>query len=572
MSSVSSSSFSLKGSVKYDDKEAFSAGFSTLKRKIITAVIAEYPEVGNLLRDGQIFDLPTYPVRLDVPQDDDMNVFQTLKYKQLIESTFREEMDIYSNYAQVTQLLNGFLDKPFAERLHSLSATALNAFTVGNPMLYWVEICKLAEGDLSTSIFTKYTTLLRSVSDIFTSTSGSNTIEEGEHITTTMRKFCKLGRKLLKDDALMDKFGAYAYLSNLGSEYSKAKETLSIHALTDSGIASSFPKDISEMRNLAEGMRVSQAELKANLAKTGSLPSKLAPCTKCHPLSRARTNHPTSEHRGRVWDPQNSDFKEEVIDERSQDTRDKKRNKSSKERKAWKDKLQQKQGSVGAKGEQFHGLHTTIRTGSLNPGDLSMPQISGSVKQRTTVGQMKPLSLDTGTQALVEANRAWLADTKYQTVSLSTVAGPVDLNVVGEHKILGGKAAYCESAAVGLANFSHLEVNYDIKGITTSCKEMDRKTGRPIKKVESFVFQRRDRKNYPEPEVSTELTFRVQKEGDCKSLFLLESSSHYVSNGVRKRGVESESASSGSETEPSDADEGGSDFSLSDEEGENLEE
>lgn len=175
MSSASSPSPSLKGSVKYDSKEAFSAGFTALKTKIITAVIADFPEVGSLLREGAVFDLPPYPVRLAVPADEDMNGFQTLKFKQLVESTFREEMDIYGNYAQVTQLLNGFLDKSFAERLHTMSATALNAFTIGNPMLYWLEICKLAEGDLSTSIFTKYTTLLRSVSDIFTSKSGSNT-------------------------------------------------------------------------------------------------------------------------------------------------------------------------------------------------------------------------------------------------------------------------------------------------------------------------------------------------------------------------------------------------------------
>jgi hypothetical protein len=180
---------------------------------------------------------------------------------------------------------------------------------------------------------------------------------------------------------------------------------------------------------------------------------------------------------------------------------------------------------------------------------------------------MKPLSLDTGTQALVEPNRTWLANTKYETVSLSTVAGPVDLNVVGEHKILGGKAAYSESAAVGLANFAHLEVHYDIKGITTTCEEIDRKTGRPIKKVETFVFERRDRKNYPEPDADSDLSFRVQKDGDCKSLFLLESSSRHISNGVRKRGAESESASVGSETDSSDADGEGSDLSFSDGEG-----
>lgn len=569
MSSVSSSSLSLKGSVKYDSTKAFSAGFLTTKTKILTAVIAEHPEIGNLLRAGRDFELPPYPTRVTLPTDPSLDGFQQLKHKELVERTFRQDVEVYGRYAQVTQLLNGFLDKQFVERLHSLSTPALDAFTVGNPMLYWLEICKLAEGDLSTSSFMKCKTLILSVSDIFTSKTGSNTVDQGHHISASLRKLFKLGKEFLRNDPLMQQFEAYAYLSNLNGDYSKAQETLGIHALTDAGIASSFPADIGHVRSLAEGMKATKAEQKANLAKTGNLPSKQDRCAKCHPSSRGGLYHTTSEHRGRAWNETETkdDSKDDDTDGRVSDAREKKKKKLSGERKNSKDKKQQKLGSVGADGERFHSLHTTMRTGPLNPGDLSIPQMSGSIKKRIAVGE-KPLSLDTGTQALVEPNRTWLSNTKYETVSLSTVAGPIDLNVVGEHKILGGKAAYSESAAVGLANFSHIEVHYDIKGITTSCKEMDRTTGRPITKVESFVFQRRDRKNYPEPESSSEITFRVQKEGDCKSLFLLDRPSHRVSNGMRKRVVDSESASSGSDTDSSDGDGEGSDSPFSDGEAE----
>jgi hypothetical protein len=568
MSSVSSSSLSLKGVVKYDPTKAFTSDFSSIKTKIITAVVAEHAEIGNLLRAGQVFDLPPYPVRVTLPPSPGIDGFQQLKHKELVERTFTQEVAVYGRYAQVTQLLNCFLDKSFVERLHSMSTTALNAFTVGNPMLYWQEICKLAEGDLSTSKFVKFKTLLLGVSEIFTSRTGTNSVDQGVHISMSLRKLIKLGREFRNDESLMQQLEAYAYLSNLSSEYSKAQEALNIHALTDEGIRTSFPKDIGQVRSLAEGMRAARAEQKANLAKTGNLPSQQVRCTKCHPSSRGGLSHTTSEHRGRAWNDPKDDSKSEGADgDRVPNNREMKKNKhSSKERGASKDKREKRE-SVGAVGEQFHSLHTTMRTGSLNPGDLSMPQLSGSMKRRVTVGE-KPLSLDTGTQALVEPNRTWLSNTKYETVSLSTVAGPVDLNVVGEHKILGGKAAYSESAAVGLANFAHIEVNYDIKGITTSCSEMDRITGRPIKKVEAFVFQRRDRKNYPEPESSSELTFRVQNEGDCKSLFLLERPSRHFSNGVGKRGANSESASGGSDSDSSSADGEGSDVSSSDEGGE----
>ncbi len=481
-----------------------------------------------------------------------------------MERTFTQEVAAYGRYAQVTQLLNGFLDKSFVERLHSMSTPALNAFTTGNPMLYWLEICRLAEGDLSTSKFVKFKTLLLGVAEIFTSRTGANTVDQGVHISTSLRKLIKLGKEFHRDEPLLQQLEAYAYLSNLCGDYSKAQEALNIHALTDAGIASSFPKDIGQVRSLAEGMKATRTEQMANLAKTGNLPSKQVRCAKCHPTSRGGLNHTTSEHRGRAWDDPKDDTKgtEDADGDRVPDYREGKKSKhSSKERKSSKEK-QQKHGGVGVVEERFHTLHTTMRTGPLNPGDLSIPQLSGSIKKRTE-GE-KPLSLDTGTQALVEPNRTWLKNTKYETVSLSTVAGPIDLNVVGEHQILGGKAAYSESAAVGLANFSHIEVHYDIKGITTSCTEMDRITGRPIKKVESFVFQRRDRKNYPEPEISSELTFRVQKEGDCKSLFLLERPLRHFSNGVGKREATLESSSDGSDSESSFDDEESSDLFSSD--------
>lgn len=564
MSSESFSSFNphpLRNSVDFDPKKPFNAGFTDIKLKIVAAVKATHPTVGRTIEAGVIFTVPTVPVKSEVKKVDEegepLSEQRLMKAESSSSQLFELRMKEFTHYGAATQMLHSFLSKAFVDKLHVTSETALKAFVAENPMVYWREICALAEGGLGGCKLDHLCNLVRSLADLLNFPDGHNTIDEGRRVEVTVNQCLRRASEIYDNKPLLAKLGAYVAFKNLNpEEFSKTHDMLAASTITDAGLTS-FPADIGALMVIAEGMKTVKSQ-KVNLAQTGPLANKTTeesklfggkgPCTKCNPEKDGRLSHPTDKHVDRQ-----SHKKNPRTDAEGDTRRDLKRNGNKRNH-----SVQETNGGAGGttNGEKFQRVvhHLTIRRDALSGEDLNTGYKVGSVKGG--LQDPKEDSLDTGTQVLVTTDKSMLKNCQHKTLSLLTIAGPVDMHTVGEHRMFGGQAALGEKASVGLANFCHISKNYDFKGCHTDCREIDRATGRPMVTVTAFTFALRKRDCYPEDEPSTEITYRAQKEGEHKSLFLLEKPARLpaVTGSVKKRQAPeagSDSEESGSEEEHS---------------------
>jgi hypothetical protein len=565
----------------YTETQLFSPNHATVEQETLASIKASYPIAGKAIEKS--VELSLFPKYLSLPEapqpvvsrpepsgantESLQNALLRHQLNKAERDTYLHDTKEFAQYRQATEVIHESLSKSFKDQLHASSAIASKAFLDGNPMLYWKEVLALARGDTTGSKMTLFSKLIRRVNDIYNSPDGNNTIDRGTHIKSLVRQLLTHCVELSDDDVLADKVIAHAYLSNLNTtKFGEAKKTVGLNALSDK-TARHFPSNIEAVRslvmNLSAGYKPAApttppapTKEQVNLAQTGPKADKgddgegSGGCTKCHPTSRMRFTHTTEEH---VSGYAPSGVK------RGGDGTVKESPKKSPKQVKFGLPGRQKNGNVV---EKHNALLSTIRPGAISGVD--MPSRSFSTKGSHRRDNNFPvLALDTGTSVCTSNDRALLSNVRAGVTQLSTLGGDVDVHLQGDHALFGGVAAYTSDASVGLANFKHISERYDIKSVITEESSIDRKCGLPVKEVTGFVFQLRDRENYPAADPDSELTFRVERDGENRYLFLLQDMNKVlerVHEGARAD-AESEDLSSDPEEEYDDSgDEGGEEF------------